>query len=198
MNSIIKIATVMLGLLIATPVYSNVSEQVEMAVTGVKSFRLVLKDETGNVQIRLKDTAGQTLYSEQVASPVAYNRVFNLSSLPSGEYSLELEFVNRVQMTPLVIEENQVTLQTAEMTEYFKPVVRLKGKTVSINLLNTSRDPVNILVYHSETNELLTQSRITNETTVGKLYDFSKVKPGKFLISMNGRNINYSKSIIIE
>lgn len=188
----------MLGLLIATPVYSNVSEQVEMAVTGVKSFRLVLKDETGNVQIRLKDTAGQTLYSEQVASPVAYNRVFNLSSLPSGEYSLELEFVNRVQMTPLVIEENQVTLQTAEMTEYFKPVVRLKGKTVSINLLNTSRDPVNILVYHSETNELLTQSRITNETTVGKLYDFSKVKPGKFLISMNGRNINYSKSIIIE
>lgn len=198
MNSLAKITTIALGLLIAIPAYSDISEHIEMSVTGVKSFRLVLKDEVANIQIKIKDQFGQVLYKELVENPIAYNRVFNVSPLPAGDYDLELEFPNKHQIIPLKISNNQVKLDTLDTKEYFKPTIRQKGTNVTVSMLNVTRDPVTILIYDKRTSELLSQQRFGKELNVGKRFDFSQVGTGKYLISMRCNNMAYSQTVTVD
>jgi hypothetical protein len=185
-------------MLLAIPTFPSISFHVEMSVTGMKSFRLVLKDETADIQIKLKDQIGQVLYKELVTAPMAYNRVFNVAPLPIGEYTLELEFPHKHQIIPMIILRDQVKLQTANLVEYFKPTVRQKGEHVSISMLNITKDPVNILVYDKSDNQLLFEERIKGEMTVGKQFDFSKAGAGNYLISMNCNNVNYTQIVSIK
>lgn len=198
MNSLTKITTIVLGLLIAVPTYSNISEHIEMSVTGVKSFRLVLKDEAANIQIKIKDQFGQVLYKELVENPIAYNRVFNVSPLPAGDYDLELEFPNKHQVIPLKISYSQVELDTLDMVEYFKPTVRQKGSQVTVSMLNVTKDPVNILIFDKRTNNLLSQQKFRDEIIVGTRFDFSKLKAGEYLISMKCNNMAYSQTVTMD
>jgi len=198
MNSTVKITAIVMGLLLAIPAYSNISDKVEMSVTGVKSFRLTLKDEANNIEIKIKDQFGQVLYREMVEKPVAYSRVFNVSPLPVGDYSLELEFPNKHQIIPLEIYNNQVALLDTEMTEYFKPTVRQDGTKVIVSMLNISKDPVRILIYDRSTNQLLTEQKFKNQLNVGKQFDFSQVGSGKYLISMKSNDLSYSQTVTIN
>jgi|GEM_PF-1298480 len=197
MKTIIKVSLVVLGLLVS---YSGHSDSINDSITatGSRSFRLTLEDEAMNVHIRLKDRYGVILYQEYIPGPVSYDRIYNVSSLPTGQYLLELEYPTRHQELPVEIRANQVILDQSRMEEYFKPVVRQKGDKVSVNLLNTKRGPLRILVYDHQTSELLSEQMLKGDLLMGKQFDFSQAGPGEYLISMLYHGKQYSQTITID
>ena len=198
MKAIIKVSAMVLGLLMPYSGHSDSNNLDSAAITGSKSFRLTLKDDAKNVYIRLKDQQGYTLYEEYIPGPVSYNRVFNVSSLPSGDYHLEMEFPTKHQILPVEISSNQVYLDESQLEEIFKPVVRQKGTKVSVNLLNTKQGPLRILVYDRESNQLLSQQILKDDMNLGKQFDFSEAGPGSYLISLSCNNRRYAHTVTIE
>ncbi len=198
MKTMIKVTAMVLGMLIPFSSHSDSIEVVGTNVTGSKTFRLTLQDNAKNIQLRLVDQSGFTLYEEAIDGPVSYERVFNVSSLPTGNYKLELEYPTKHQILPVEIRTTSVVLDQSQMVEYFKPIVSQKGTTVSINMLNTKRGPLKILVYDTENNDLLSQSNLRGAVTLGKQFDFSQAKPGNYLISMTCNGQRYSQTITID
>jgi hypothetical protein len=198
MKAIIKVSLLVLGLLVAYTSHADSVNVVSTTATGSRSFRLTLEDEATNVNIKLVDQYGAILYNEYVSGPVSYDRIYNVSSLPTGKYQLELEYPNRHQELSVEIKSDQVLLDQSEMVEYFKPMVRQKGDKVSVNLLNTKRGPLRILVYDRETNELLSQQSLKGDLLTGKQFDFSEAGPGAYLISMTCNGRIYSHTVTID
>ena len=197
MNTIIKVSTMVLMLLMPYSGYSA-SELDSAAATGSKSFRLTLKDDAKNVYIRLKDQQGYILYEEYIPGPVSYNRVFNVTSLPRGDYQLEMEYPTKYQILPVEIRSNQVVLDESRLEEIFKPIVHQNGAKVSVSLLNTKQGPLRILVYDRNSNELLSQQVLKDDLNLGKQYDFSQAKPGSYVISLNCNNRRYSHTVTVK
>lgn len=198
MKTMIKVSAIVMVMLASYVGYAGPNNLVSMSVTGNKSFRLVLQDNASDLYITLKDQYGQTLYEEHVAGPVEYDKIFNVSSLPTGKYSLEMDYPTKYQVYPVEIKSNQVYLDNSQLEEYFKPIVRQKGTKVSISYFNTQNRPLRILVYDRDTNELLSQENLKDELVLGKQYDFSEAAPGNYLISMACNDRRYSHMVIID
>ena len=198
MKKMIKVCALIIGLLVPFHASADANSLLSMTVTGEKSFRLVLKDDAQNITIKLTDQQGYTLYTEHVEGPISYNRVFNVSSLPSGEYQLEMDYPTKYQLVPVEVRSDEVLIQNDQMEEYFKPIVRQKGERVSVSFFNTQRGTLNVQVYHSNTNELLSSENLKKDLVMGKQYDFSKVEPGDYLIRMACNNRRFTQKVTIE
>lgn len=186
-----------LGLLLPNSSFSD-SKLDSAAATADKSFRVTLQENAQNVYIRLKDQQGYTLYEEYVPGSVSYNKVFNVTALPVGDYQLEMEYPTKHQILPLIIRSNQVYLDRSQLEVVFKPVVHQNGDKVSVNLLNTKQGPLRVLVYDRQSNELLSQQVLKNDMNLGKQFDFSQAKPGNYLISLDYNNRKYSHTVTVK
>ncbi|UBM57998.1 hypothetical protein LAG90_14410 [Marinilongibacter aquaticus] len=70
-------------------------------LNGLK-FRVTATNLLDQSVIAIKDKQGNTLYKESVAQ-FAFAKVFNLTSLPDGEYSFELSTGDQVYKEPFKI-----------------------------------------------------------------------------------------------
>jgi hypothetical protein len=109
-----------------------------------------------------------------------------------------MEYPTKHQILPVEIRSNQVVLDESRLEEIFKPIVHQNGAKVSVNLLNTKQGPLRILVYDKKSNELLSQQVLKDDLNLGKQYDFSKAKPGSYLISLNCNDRRYSHTVTVK
>ena len=67
-----------------------------------------------------------------------YNKGFDLTSLPNGEYYFELDKDIEVQVIPFQVKMNKVEFLKEKETKFFKPIIRFKDNKILLTSRITS------------------------------------------------------------
>jgi hypothetical protein len=197
MKTYLKIPVIALGLFITEFSFAADLASIETQVVNTKSFKLAIKQGEEEVKLKLLDQFGQVLYNESIQARAAYKKVFNLSTLPTGEYRLELEYPIKIQVMPITVDRGGIELHQQEVTEMFKPFFRERDSKISINMLNTRHNPLKIRVSDDE-GQLVYQDTLDNDLIIGKQYDLSELDPGDYTVNLYSESRVFSHFIMIE
>jgi hypothetical protein len=119
--------------------------------TNTNKTVLTLNDvKVGNL-FSIKDANGLVLYKETIQTAGLYIKGFNLTSLPNGEYTFELDKDMEVKSIPFSVLDNEVDFErnSAEAV-VFKPSTILKDNMIYVTKLALSKAPLVIEVYYDE------------------------------------------------
>jgi len=144
----------------------------------------------------IKDSNGLILYKELIEQSGDYSKGFDLTSLPDGEYYFEVDKDVDVRIIPFEVIANKVEFKKDEEYKIFKPVVYVKGKNVYVTRMSLIKNPIEIKVYDEDDNMVFSE-KIEEATSLGKIYDFSKVKKRNFTVVFKSEGRFFKNSIKI-
>jgi len=144
----------------------------------------------------IKDSNELILYKELIEKPGTYSKGFDLTALPDGNYYFELDKEVVITIRPFKVKDNSVEFKKDEEYKIFKPVVYVKGKNVYVTRMSLIKNPIEIKVYDEDDNMVFSE-KIEEATSLGKIYDFSKVKKRNFTIVFKSEGRFFKNSIKI-
>lgn len=145
---------------------------------------------TGSAVLRLKDAQGRVLHRESIKGD-AYMKRYNLTSLPSGEYTVEVRSAEGVSQETFTLSAG-----TAQAI-YFKPAVQIDEETVKVMFKNSIASPVSLKLY-DRYGKVLYQETVAAQEQYAKGLNLSKLGAGQYSLSLTGANYVYSKSIALK
>ncbi|MFD1314513.1 hypothetical protein [Namhaeicola litoreus] len=144
--------------------------------------------------ISIKDQNGIRIYKEEVKKDGNYAKSYNLSSLPEGNYKIEVEDKSMVKVIPLEITQSGVTVITDLEYIIMKPVVIAKDNMVTVSKLSFSKDNFTISIQNGS-GDLIYSESISNQVSISKMFDFSKAAPGSYIIRMETEGRVFTETI---
>ncbi|TWO33904.1 hypothetical protein E1J38_003780 [Seonamhaeicola sediminis] len=126
--------------------------------------------------LSIKDGYGTTLYKEIIEQTGTYNKGFDLTDLPDGEYFFEIDKDMEINSIPFSVKSSAVTFKKEKETTVFKPYVREEYDLVYITKLAPNKEPLSVKIYglYNGVSELLyteTIEGIQNIERAFKLYE---------------------------
>lgn len=186
--------TAMIALMFTT-VVGMAREPKLSLITNGESKSLVVELDTQHDKTFLKiiDEDQNIIFSEKV-SETSYSKKFDLNELESGSYYFEVDDALRTLIYPISVENKEVKI--LKRIENTKPVFRLKGDRLFLNLLNLEGKDVQIKVFDSN-NRTLYKEVIENETVITKAFNFESAYEDQYTVVVKeGKNIYYEDIVV--
>jgi hypothetical protein len=161
------------------------------------SKTLVFKYDNLSTDARLKfiDEQGNVIFSESLADKAEYLKRFNLNSLEIGTYFLEVEDAIKETEYTILVEDTGISIENK--LEKKKPVFSNKDGMVYLNLLNLSKEEVEIKVYDNDDRVVFTQV-FENEELIEKAFNFKNAHVGQYRIMVKNLNDKYFEKILVD
>jgi flagellar hook assembly protein FlgD len=164
---------------------------------GTKKLSVKFDNVSEDVQLKIKDASGYILFSESIEkSSENYLKTFDISTLPDGNYQIELEGALKVVSFPFSIADDKITSAMFEKNETYKPVVREKGNKVYVSKFNPEQADLNITIL-DKSGDIIYSETLKGEAQLGRIYDFSQ-RQGEFQISMSYNEKTYTQNVSIK
>lgn len=184
---------IMMVALLAT-VFGFANDSNNLIKRDAKKTALVLENvKEGNI-LTIKDNYGIVLYKESIKVNGIYKKGFDLTTLPDGEYTFELEKELEIKTIPFKVESNKVSFNKEDETTYFKPFIKQEEDLVFLTKLNLNKELVKIKVYavHNGYSNLRHSETIENTKVIEKVF---KLEKGNYKIEINSNNKEYTEFI---
>ena len=125
MKSLIKISSLAFVLFMANSVFAtNGNPEITIKNSGDKTFYFEAKSMTSkDFEIRIQDDKGAILFSEYGINPQTFERSYNLSELPNGEYFFLLEDDSKTQILTIIIENDELKIDLENLEIIKKGIV---------------------------------------------------------------------------
>lgn len=146
-------------------------------------------------EISIKDTDEQILFSEKIDKTGVYVKRFDFSNLPDGEYMIEFEKQDEINIVPFLVKDNIIERSDNDV-KIAKPIVEQEDDQVYISLPVTKQKSVTIEVYF-EGNELAYSEKIKNVKNLNRVYDFSTSKQGTYNILIKSGDRTFRNNVLI-
>ncbi|MFP4340422.1 MAG: T9SS type A sorting domain-containing protein [Cyclobacteriaceae bacterium] len=153
-------------------------------------IRVTQLSENAPAILKIKDMQGRTLHRE-VITDQTYMKRYNFSSLPSGEYVVEVKTKNGVSTEAFQISAGQ------KESVYFKPAIQLEEDVVKVAFMNRIASPVTLKLF-AENGRLMYEETVASQAEYAKGLNVSKLQPGQYSLSLMGDNYVYSRSIEVK
>ena len=144
----------------------------------------------GKAILRLKDEAGRVLHREAINGH-SYMKKYDMASLPSGEYTVEVRSEEGVSREVFTIGAGTPT------AVYFKPAVQVEEDLVKVMFKNSIASPVS-LTLHDRFGEVLYQTTVASQEQFSKGLSLARLTGEQYSLSITGDNYVYSKSIALK
>lgn len=165
----------------------NAATITEKSVTVLK-----YQDVKEGYKVSIKDNFGAILYKETIQNEGNYVKGFDLTTLPEGDYSFELEKDFEIKVQPFKVVNSKVEFLKNENYSIYKPVITKKngyayisqlafGDEVKIKIL------INDSVIHSEV--------IENELELRKIFDFTEVPFNDYTVIITIKDRSFVNNI---
>ena len=132
------------------------------------------------------------MFSENLKAADNYTKVFNLSSLPVGIYFVGSKEDKKLQVTPIVVNEDSVTLVKNSTKTYLAPEVSVEEDVLRVMVRNYNKEEVSIEVY-DEFGTLLNSTEASSNTLVYGSYEISHSVSKKVIVSVTEGEHNFIK-----
>ncbi len=154
MNKIIKKGLLSVALL-ATVVAAQASNRIIVKGTEAKKVEISLSDVVSAETLTIKDVQNVALFSENVKKGESLVKTFDFSTIATGLYFIELKAENRVEVTPVLITENSVSILSESVKKYKAPHISLDGSVAKVLVNNFSKELVKLTLVDDNGVELL-------------------------------------------
>ncbi|WP_297692135.1 hypothetical protein [uncultured Eudoraea sp.] len=186
--------TAMIALMFTTVVGMAREPKLSLIKNGEsKSLVVELDTQHDKTFLKIIDEDQNIIFSEKV-SETSYSKKFDLNELESGSYYFEVEDALRTLVYPISVENKEVKI--LKRIENTKPVFRIKGDRLFLNLLNLEGKDVQIKVFDSN-NRTLYKEVIENETVITKAFNFESAYEDQYTVVVKeGKNIYYEDIVV--
>ena len=195
-NAIKKIKkNLLLVTMMLTVIIGNANEISSFKIEGdLKGTALIINNVKEGDLLSIKNYKGIIIYKELIQSSGTYNKGFDLTELPNGNYFFEIDKDLEIKTIPFVVENNQVTFNKDKEAVIFKPYLKEKGNLVYMTKLALDLEPLKVRIYenHNNSYHLIYSKKIEGIQIIEKVY---KLKKGNFKIVINSNNKEYTKFI---
>jgi len=141
------------GILLITMMVTLVSFANDASLFNIKNVAkktaLTLYNVKQGDLLSVKDITGLILYKEIIQKAGTYNKGFDLTNLPDGNYIFELDKDFEISSIPFTVKANVVKFDKDHETVVFKPVVRTKDNLVYVSQLCFNKTPLKVEIYFS-------------------------------------------------
>lgn len=160
----------------------------------VKETYVTFKDVKKGATLTLKDNDNEVIYLEKILLSGTYEKKFDLSLLPSGEYYFELEKDIEIKTKPFTVTFQEVTFHDKEESQFHKPIVRIEDEKVFISQLSLKKHPLKIELYYDgngKNNELVYSEKLSNDIILERILKLSKNEKGNYKLVMYSEGHEY-------
>ncbi len=175
MKKLVK-AGLLSAALLATVVVSA-AEKMNVKVLGAKALNISLTGVAQGESLSIVDKSGITLFSETLDQAAVLEKTFDLTYLPEGVYFLESNEDKKINVAPILIANNKVSLINGGAKVYNEPRIVVTDAVAKVILDNSSKADVVIIVKDADDEELLRSEVLTAEN-IYKKFDFSTLPKG--------------------
>lgn len=162
-----------------------------------KKFFVIVKGvEAAPVQISLKDTQDFELFNETYKRGDDYLKGFDLESLPDGEYFLEIENSQNLQVFTLSIINDKLFIHHDNPVAIARPTIIQRGNKVDVAVLKTGT-PLKLSILNMA-NDIIFQDKVTSSGNLNKRYDMSQLDPGNYTLRIDVDGRSFRQHIYIQ
>ncbi|MFS4483629.1 hypothetical protein ACKGJY_11465 [Hyunsoonleella sp. 2307UL5-6] len=135
---------------------------------------LTLNVKAGNL-FTIKDVNGVILFKEAIEESGVYQKGFDLTELPNGNYFFELDKDMEINIIPFTVNANKVVYDKDNSETIFKPSTRVKDDMIFVNCLSMHKDLLEISIYYDGGSALSNYELIHSETLTSEGNQIRKV-----------------------
>ncbi len=180
MKNIIKNSLVVVMLLSTLFVSANSNLRVENEDFKTTISLNNLKE--GN-KIFIKDASGSILYSETIKTPGNYNKSFDLTTLPNGDYLFEINKGLEINTILFNVRETVVAFEKENEKVIYKPYVTVDKNLVRVSKLSLEEKPLQIEIFFDDNGYNLIHTETVGKTkSISRVYSLNKAKKGNYKI----------------
>jgi hypothetical protein len=154
-----------------------------------KKVKVAFKNVKKGHQLTLKNEKGIKLHSETVSSTGLLTKIFDLSSLSNGVYSIELDKDYEIIVKTIEVKNNIVIFNEASKKVILKPVFRSKENILMISKINFYKKSMKITLYFDD--EIIYSETLESEKNFNRVYKLDKEIKGEYSVVLNVNNRSY-------
>lgn len=195
MKKLFKSIAIIAFLLVTTTSMANETEIILEATKTAKSLVLKLESPAKQFELMLTDENLNTIYEENILKGT-YAKEFNMKELTSGTYYLSIKSTSKAITYTLNVKFGEVKIvNRKEKTN--KPVFKVDGEKVYINVLNLDQQKVDIKVVDTQ-DRVVFNENFKNDFKIGKILNFEKVVKGTYTVVVKEGSQTYVQNISID
>jgi len=160
-----------------------------------KKVKVVFKNVKKGHTLTIIDEQGNILHSENATKKGKLTKIFDLSSLKDGKYSIELHKDFRIIVKPFKVKYNLIIFQEKLERVLFKPVIRAKEDLIFISKNNLDNELVKIILYYND-NPIYTET-VTHETHLNRVYKLDCNEKGNYKAVVISNKKSYVKEFTL-
>lgn len=197
MKTMKKVMLTIMMVMISTLVIANDNEPtVKVENVRAKSIAVIAYDLGGvKTDIQLRSATGKVLYTETVKSGQNFGKKLELSAIPNGEYTLEVENAESYTAIPVVLNTDSARAKVADKVTIVKPQVNVIGDKMNVFVDEKQNEEVWVSIYDVDANRLVFK-KITNDK--GVRFDLSKLDAGNYTVHMSTRGKKFVQSLSLD
>lgn len=159
----------------------------------IKTALTINNVKAGNL-LSIIDSNGLTLYKEAIEATGTYKKGFDLTALPNGSYSFEVNKDFEINTIPFTVSNSEVVFNKEKEVTIFKPYIREKNDMLYISKLAPKYASLTIDIYanYDGVFEIINSDKIENTQIIEKVY---KLEKGNYKIILTSDNKEYTKFI---
>jgi len=143
------------------------------------------------------DENGFVLYKEAIKKTGDYSKGFDLTTLPDGEYSFELDSDLKIMIIPFNVKSDVVVFDKESEESIYKPVIRTKEDMVYVSRPGIENTSLSYKIFYAANYELVETESFGEMEEVKKVYDFSDSERGNYIFVFESKGREYTKTIKI-
>lgn len=174
--------------------YANNTKEVSRLME-TKNVKVEFKNVKKGHTLTIKDKQGNILHSENATKKGNLTKVFDLSSLKDGMYSIELHKDFRILVKPFKVASHQVIFEKNLEKVIFKPIIRAKEDLIFISKKAVDKEAVKIIIYYND-NPIHTEV-ITNALQVNRIYKLDPKEKGSYRAVVYSNKKSYTKNFTL-
>jgi len=143
------------------------------------------------IQVVLKDSDGFTLHVETLDLSDLNQRKYDLSTLPSGSYTLMVTYDDIIKVQTINKKYKTLEIAAEDLQTIFHPTFRQHSKFVDLNMIALSDQKVHLKIRDGEGRLIYDESNQLNGS-FQKRFNLSQLDEGSytFVVEIVGDNIN--------
>ncbi len=151
-------------------------------------------DAAENYRIKIFDTEGEELYSSsRINGAASFQKLFDLTSLEDGEYTIELTGKNEKASEKFTIKNHELVKLDSdkEESEVLKAFFRVANDRLYVSHMNFDKAALRISIDDKFGTEIYNSS-LPSESTYSGMFDLTNLPAGEYQVSLVSGNKEYS------
>lgn len=183
-------------LLIATVSFAEDGNfSIKVKNEGEKSI-VFLIDQAQDVNLSIYNLNDGIIYEQNIHALKPLTKVYNLEAFPDGNYIVKLESTSKLIEYQVTILKGKTLISEAVETSFFKPVLTKGTDTITLDIKNSPKGPIEVKVFN-EYNEELYAKEFTNTKSLKK-FNIANTDARELTFVVRSKNQEFVETIAIK